>query len=282
MFGRSNASGRRDFGDWRQCAFEGEKKNAVSARSAGKETAAGINGDVFIAFVFEDAGRGVHASAGLELPDALTVRGVQGGQAAIVATDKDKAAGGSYSPAVASVFPALLPNQAVGLHIQRGENPHCPDRHAAESATQISLTGLREFLIVLAAFEESGCVCGAHIVMVRVRIVGTGRPVDAAARAWLGYNSLCPEGRENAPLVDERETFRSDIDRLGHEGIAARNRLSGRRELPRLLRDGLFIYADQRLSIGAVQDVHPTGFIRFGSGFADMAADVHVEKHDGI
>ncbi len=72
MLGRG--SGRRlNLGNGRQRAFQGEKKDAVSAGRVGEKTASGINGYVFVGFVFENTSGSVYAGAGLELPKALTV-----------------------------------------------------------------------------------------------------------------------------------------------------------------------------------------------------------------
>ena len=50
--------------------LEREKKDAVPAGRTGEETAPRINSRIFVAFIFENAGRGVHASAGWEFPKA--------------------------------------------------------------------------------------------------------------------------------------------------------------------------------------------------------------------
>src|SRR5437588_3708207 len=113
---------RRDFGHGRQPAPQGEKKNAVSAWRGGKETATGINCHIFVAFILEDARGSVYAGASLELPKSLAVGGVERGHAAVVSAYKDKPAGSGYRSAVATILPSLLPNETVGLHVERRKN----------------------------------------------------------------------------------------------------------------------------------------------------------------
>jgi len=55
------------------------KGNGYLPAGAGEKTASGINCHVLVTFVFEHTGRGVHARPSLELPQALTARGIQGG-----------------------------------------------------------------------------------------------------------------------------------------------------------------------------------------------------------
>ena len=93
---------------------------------------------------------------------------------------------------------------------------------------------------------------------------------------------LADERREDAAVVDERVSFRRDLDQLRHDGVAARERLRRGRLLPRLLRHRLLVNADERLPGLAIEDVGPAGLSHFGDRLARTAAHVHVHEDDRI
>src|SRR5262249_41003838 len=65
-----------------------------------------------------------------------------------------------------------------------------------------------------------------------------------------------------------------------HECVADREWLRFCRLLPRLLRHRLFLDADQRLAVGAVEDIDPAGLTRLGDTLSRLAIDHRVEQDD--
>src|SRR5438552_1662281 len=73
---------------------------------------------------------------------------------------------------------------------------------------------------------------------------------------------------------------RQRVGTLLSEGVANRYRLRGAGELTRLLFDGLLGDADERLTIGAVQEITPARLAALVQAFAHLAVVRLVEQDD--
>src|SRR5690606_40663730 len=67
----------------------------------------------------EGADGRVDRRIGTKFPDAFAIAHVHGGQASVVAAEEDQTTGGDQRAAAATFVEALLPDNAVGLQIQR-------------------------------------------------------------------------------------------------------------------------------------------------------------------
>src|SRR4029077_6774510 len=108
----------------------------------------------------------------------------------------------------------------------------------------------------LAAAEDLRLADPADVEVLRLGVEAHREPVVAAQRAWCRDDLLPGAARREAPpAVDELDPLRQrpgsseealDRDRLRHERVADRIRLSRRRLLRRALRHGTLVDPDQR------------------------------------
>src|SRR5688572_14884446 len=76
--------------------------------------------------------------------------------------------------------------------------------------------------------------------------------------------------------------LRRNLDELRDDGVAAREGLRRSSLLPRLLRDGLLVDADERLPCLAIEDVRPAGLPHFDDRLPRPATHVHIHQDDGV
>ena len=69
---------------------------------------------------------------------------------------------------------------------------------------------------------------------------------------------------------------------LRHDRIAARIGLRCGGQLPRILRHGALIDADQRLAGDSIEDVSPAGLAHLRKAFALLASDLGIEQHHRV
>ncbi len=191
-------------------------------------------------------------------------------------------AGRRRRAAVARIAPLLLPDERVRAHVERREDAEVRQPRRAEDAGDVALAGRRPLRRQCIGTKHADAVLRADVKIARRRIVGARRPVRAAAEGGLdGHLAFRPKRREDLAAVDEREAFGRDRERLRHERVAARVRLRRRRRLPRLLRHGAFVDADERHAVRAIEDVDPARLARLREAFAQRSVQLEIEQHDG-
>ena len=114
-------AGRRDLV---QLAVEREEPEVVAVRRSRERVAARVERDVLGAVVLEDRRRVVGARAGLEAPQRVPVRRVEGEQPAVAAPDEDDVALRRRRPGVARFGPLLLPHDLARRHVDGRERAH--------------------------------------------------------------------------------------------------------------------------------------------------------------
>src|SRR5262249_26219227 len=157
---------------------EAEQPDAVAARGTDERVAGGKRDHVLLALVLERARRRVHARAGLKFPQLLPRRGVERGEASVVAADEQQPAAGRERAAVALLRPLIAPRNLVRRDVERGDDPGARHarvrRRAAEEARAVLRR--RELRIAAArvAADDRG---GADEHELLLRVVRTRWPV---------------------------------------------------------------------------------------------------------
>src|SRR6201999_2227450 len=100
---------------------EGEDPEVFTVRGSRQRVAAGVDGDLLFAFVFERGDRGVGAGAGLEAPEFLAGFGAERLQFAVVLADEDEPARGRDRARVARFGELVLPLDLAGAHVVGGQ-----------------------------------------------------------------------------------------------------------------------------------------------------------------
>src|SRR5215510_6467109 len=139
--------------------------------------------DVLVTFVLKDADRRIHPCTGLKFPEPFASGGIQCGEAPVVASCEHEAARRRHRTAVARVPPALLPHEAVRLHVERCEDAGQRQRRTTERTAKVPLPLRCDLLVLLAAPEDVRGVGCTHVPDVGRWIVGAWRPVRTAAGA---------------------------------------------------------------------------------------------------
>src|SRR6185436_11016074 len=102
------------------------------------------------------------------------------------------------------------------------------------------------------------------------------------------HDHVGPERREDAALVEDlprgidTRAIGHDVDLLRHDRVTDRIWLRRGRRLPRLLRHGLLVYADDRFAGLAIEDVRPARLRHFDKALARLAIDGRIEQHHRI
>src|SRR6185437_4583847 len=92
-----------------------------------------------------------------------------------------------------------------------------------------------------------------------------------------------PLDHRDVPERLEDAAGQISLDRLaalGAECIADRAGLCRGRCLPRLLLDWLLLDADQRLAVGAIQEIAPAGLAALIDALTRLSVELRVEQHD--
>ena len=118
-----------------------------------------------------------------------------------------------------------------------------------------------------------------HVETAGIRVVRHRRPIRAADPRRLDQHRLFPKDLEDAAGFFVA-ACRHGLGTLRHDRVADRERLRLRGLLPRLLRHRTLLDADQRLAVGAVEDVDPAGTASLGDALARLAVDHRVEQDD--
>ena len=163
------------------------------------------------ALVLESRYRGIDAGIGAEFPQVFASAFVERGQAAVVAADKQQAAGG-YDGTVAGVGPLPPPDQLVVAHVQgRHDAPllRTAGYPGAVVKHTLKIRGSDLILIDLGPVDGIG---GTDIHQPGLGVIGTGRPVYR--RHGFVKHRLLIIRREDPTKVDQVVITRIDIDGL--------------------------------------------------------------------
>src|SRR5271166_929235 len=274
----SNVRRRRRSPQRTQLPFQREGPDGVAIRAALELIAAGRDGDVLLAVDLVDHRRCVGAETGLESPQLLAGLGVERQKIAVGFAAEDKAAGGyrRTTAAADAVRRFVLPGDLVGLRVDRRER--AGHRRADWRGLRAADIALPAYVLVAVTRERAGAHRPRHIEIAGVGAVRHRRPVGAADPRWLDQHRGLPKRLEDA--ADLVISGRRLVDALRHGRVADRVGLRFGGLLPWLLRNRAFLNADQRLSVGAVEDVDPAGSPGFGDALARHAVDDGVEQHD--
>src|SRR5262249_48804123 len=276
--GSGNVRRRRRSPQRTQLPFQREGPDGVAVRAALKLIAASRDGDVLLAVDLVDHRRCVGAKTGLEPPQLLASLGVERQKMAVGLAAEHEAAGGHRRATAAAdaVRRFVLPGDLIGLRVDRRER--AGHRRADRRGLRAADIALPAYVLVAVTRERAGAHRSRHIEIPGVGAVRHRRPVGAADPRWLDQHWGLPESLENAAdLVIAGHRL---VDALRHGRVADRVGLRFGGLLPRLLGHRALLDADQRLSIGAVEDVDPAGSPGFGDALARHAVDDGVEQHD--
>ena len=161
----------------------------------------------------------------------------------------------------------LLPRELVRAHVEGRKHADARERQPPKMpAVYRSPAGGRRS----SSASARNCRCDPRAdVEVSARgIVRAGRPVRAAADA--GFDRHVASVQYGVKILPPFTSLylRCDLHRLRHERVARRIRLRLRGRLPRLLRHGPLLDADERLAVRAIEDVDPARLARLGDALA--------------
>src|SRR6266478_3638482 len=267
--GPGNVRRRRRSPQRTQLPFQREGPDGVAVRAALKLIAASRDGDVLLAVDLVDHRRCVGAKPGLEPPQLLAGLGVERQKMAVGLAAEHEAAGGHHRAAATAdaVWRLVLPGDFVGLGVDRRERAghHRANRRGLGTAD----IAQPAHILVAVTRERAGAYRPRDIEIASVGAVGHWRPVGAADARWLDQHWGLPERLEDA--ADLIISGHRLVDALRHGRVADRVGLRFGGLLPRLLGNRALLDADQRLSVGAVEDVDPAGSPGFGDALARHA-----------
>ena len=247
-------------------AIEGRKSTAVTTHR---------HGDVLGGPIRPGHGRGADRQTRLEVPQHIASPGVVGLEIAVDLAPENQTAGGAQRAVALISALAFLPDDLVVAGIHRRKR--VADGRAERCGAAAAAVALAVHVGLGPHGRRARLLAGHDIHVAGLRIVCGRAPLRATVACRPCERGDIPERSKDAAAPQEaRHRIRTLID----EGIAHRVWLRRRRELARLLFDWLLIDADQRLAVGAIEEVQPAGLAGLVQTLAHLAVVDLIEQHD--
>jgi hypothetical protein len=197
-------------------------------------------------------------------------------EVAVGLTAEDEAAGGRRRPAplTDSVGRLVLPDDLIRIAADCGKG--AAHRRADRRRLGAAVEAFSEQVLGIEPRKRTGSDRPWNIKAAGFGVVRHRRPVGATDPRRLDQHRLFPERLEDAAGLFIAALCHG-FGTLRHDGVADREGLRLRSLLPRLLRHRALLDTDQRLAIGAVEDVDPPRPSRLGDALAGLAVNHRVE-----
>src|SRR5215471_8706645 len=230
--------------------------------------------DVLVGAVGPGHRRRADRQSGLEVPQHIASRRIVGFKIAVDLTAEYQAARGRQCTIALVAAFALLPHDLVVSAVHRRERVanRRPERGGAAAATIALAVDIR----CRPHRRGTGLLAAHDVDETGLRVIRRRAPLRSAVARRTGEGRDVPERREDAPAAHETRDW---IWTLIDETVADRVRLRRGRELARFLLDWLLVDADQRLAIGAIEEVQPASLARLVQPLAHLAVVHLVEQH---